>query len=208
MKTFYTIITALVAFLAVCILGSAFLVSIDPQYVWYLARASGITAYLMLFLLTMTGMGLTSGFIYNLFGPVFSWRLHRTYGITLVAAILIHLITLLYDTTVKFSLADIFIPFYAQFQPLYLSLGIIGFYLIIIVILTSITLIVKKYKAWRWIHYLSFPAYIMLFLHGVLIGTDSNNPLMTFTYWATGILFLAALVYRLGVHTKNSSQTA
>jgi predicted ferric reductase len=190
-------LVVLIFLITVLILGSLLIRATSPVFLWYLTRASGIISYLLLFLLTMTGMGITSGFIYNFFGPVFSWRLHRTYGITLVAFILIHVVTLAFDTTKNFSLADLFVPFYSQYSPIYMSMGIIGFWLFVLIIITSIVWVVKKYKAWRFIHYLAFPAFVLLFLHGVLIGTDTGNPIMLFVYWITGILVAAGLVYRL-----------
>jgi len=142
-------------------------------------------------------MGITSGYIYYLFGPVFSWRLHRTYGVSLILFILIHIVTLAFDTTMKFSLADLLIPFYSSYKSLPLSLGIIGIYLFVVIIVTSLIWVVKKYQAWRYIHYLAFPAFVVLFLHGVLIGTDTANPIMLIVYWATGTMVVAGLLYRL-----------
>jgi len=164
---------------------------------WYIARASGIISYLLLFLLMMTGIGLTTGYIYSIFGPIIAWRIHRTISISLVAFILIHILTLLFDEFIGFSVADILIPFYSDYSPIYLSLGIIGFYLFTIITLTSIFLIVKKYKFWRFLHYLTFPTFIMLFIHGVFIGTDTNLLPMQIMYWSTGIITGLAFLYRL-----------
>ncbi len=197
MKESYKSLVAFLVLMAVLIAGTFFLKSINSQLLWYLTRASAITSYVMLFLLTMSGMGITSGFIYNFFGPVFSWRMHRMYGITLVAFVFLHIITLLFDATMKFSLADIFVPFYSQFSPLSMSLGIMGFYLFLLLTITSIVLVVKKYKAWRFIHYLAYPAFLSLFLHGILIGTDTQHPLMTALYWITGVFVAIGLLYRL-----------
>lgn len=197
MKKGVKIIGGLIFLIVVTILGALVIKAINPQLLWYLTRASGIMSYLLLFLLTMTGLGITSGWIYYFFGPVFSWRLHRTYGITLVAFILIHLVTLAFDTTANFSLADLFVPFHSEFKPLYMSFGIIGFWLFVFIIITSLIWVVKKYKPWRWVHYLAFPAFVLLFLHGVLIGTDTTNTLMMLMYWSTGILVALGVVYRV-----------
>ncbi len=169
----------------------------SPSWVWYLTRASGITSYLLLFILLITGTGLTSGYIFKLAGPVKVWRFHRTVGITLIAFIAIHLVTLFLDKFMNFSIKELFIPFYSQFKPLYLSMGIIGFYLFILIIATSIFLIVTKYKAWRFIHYLTFPTFAALFIHGLFIGTDSNTLAMQIVYWTTGITGGLAFIYRL-----------
>ena len=190
-------ILALIVVIAVLVVGALYLKAVDPQLLWYFTRASGIVSYILLFLLTMTGMGITSGFIYNWFGPVFSWRLHRTYGISLVAFMLTHIVMLAYDSTMNFTLADIFVPFYTQFQTLNMSFGIIGFYLFMVTLVTSIVMVVKQYKAWRFVHFIAFPAFILLFLHGVLIGTDSKSIAMMAVYWITGIFVVIGAGYRL-----------
>ena len=166
-------------------------------WIWYLARASGITSYILLFLLIVIGTGITSGYIFILFGPVVSWRIHRVTGITLIAFVATHFTMLALDSFMKFSFTDLLIPFYSAFKPLYLSLGIIGFYLFILIISTSIFFIISKYKAWRLIHYLTFPTFVALFIHGVYIGTDSNTLAMQIVYWSTGIIVGLTFIYRL-----------
>jgi hypothetical protein len=175
---------------------------IKPQqktipWMWYLTRASGITGYLLLFLLLVTGTGITSGYLFTLFGPIIAWRIHRTIGITLIAFVVTHLITLILDDFMKFSLAELLIPFYSAFKPLYMSLGIIGFYLFILIILTSIFFIVSKYKAWRLLHYLTFPTFVALFIHGVYTGTDTSTLAMQIVYWSTGIIVVIISIYRI-----------
>lgn len=169
----------------------------NTPWIWYISRSSGITSYLMLFLLIIVGIGISSGYIFKLFGPIIAWRMHRTIGITLVAFIAIHLISLAYDPFMKFSPADLFVPFHSTYNPLYLSLGIIGFYLFILIILTSIFIIISKYKIWKFVHYLTYPTFIALFIHGAFIGTDSKTLIMQLIYWITGIIVGIAFAYRL-----------
>jgi hypothetical protein len=169
----------------------------STPWIWYLTRVSGITSYILLFLLLIVGIGITSGYIFNLWGPIIAWRIHRTIGITLVIFVATHLVTLALDNFAKFSLMELFIPFYSQFKPLYLSLGIIGFYLFVIIILTSLIMIVTKYKAWRFLHYFTFPTFLALFIHGLFIGTDSNTLVMKLVYLSTGTLVAMAFAYRI-----------
>lgn len=166
-------------------------------WTWYLARISGITGYILLFLLMMSGVGITTGYIFNLFGPIIAWRIHRTMGISLGLFIVIHLVTLFMDDFMNFSLAELLIPFVSDFKPIYISAGIIGFYLLIVIIITSIILIAKKYKVWRFLHYLTFPTFLLFWFHGVYTGTDSDTITMQIVYWTTGITAISAFVYRL-----------
>ena len=164
---------------------------------WYVARVSGITSYLLLVTLMLLGVGISSGYAFRLFGPIVAWRIHRATGITLMAFVFIHLGALLLDQFMNFSLLDVLVPFYSQFSPTYLSLGIIGFYLLLITMFSSIFMIVTKYKAWRFLHYLTFPAFVTLFIHGVFLGTDTSSLAMQLTYWITGVLVGLSVAYRV-----------
>ncbi len=178
----------------------------DPQWTWYLARTSGITSYLLLFLSIIIGIGITSGFIFQLCGPLIAWAVHRTVSLALIIFVAIHIITLGLDGYMKFSLADLLIPFYSKYNPLYLSLGIIGFYLLVLIIITSLVLIITKYKAWRFLHYLTFPAFVALFMHGVFLGTDSKTLAMQAVYWITGSVAVLAVLYRLVTFRSSKSR--
>lgn len=164
---------------------------------WYLARASGIVGYLLLYVLLISGMGLTAGFIYRLAGPVSVWRYHRAIGITTGAAIAVHLISLYLERVANLNLADLLIPFHSSFYPQFLSAGIIGFYLFIIITLTSIFLIKRSYGFWRVVHYLSFVTFAAIFYHGVFLGTDTKTLAMQIVYSFTGLTVLMTFIYRL-----------
>jgi DMSO/TMAO reductase YedYZ heme-binding membrane subunit len=169
----------------------------DIAWSWVLARVSGITSYLLLFVLMILGVGISSGYIFRLVGPIVAWRIHRATGITLMAFVFIHLVALFLDDFMNFSILDLFVPFYSEFSPTYMSLGIIGFYLLAIIVLSSIFMIVTKYKAWRFLHYLTFPVFVALFIHGVFLGSDTGSLAMQITYWVTGVLVAFSFAYRV-----------
>lgn len=58
-------------------------------------------------------------------------------------------------------------------------------------------MIVTKYKAWRFLHYLAFPAFVALFIHGVFLGSDTHTLVMQLMYWITGVLVAFSLAYRV-----------
>lgn len=164
---------------------------------WYLTRASGLAAYFLLFLLVATGIGIKTSQTFKFLSPTFAWLNHRYIGIALTFSVAVHLISLLVDTYLKLTIIDILIPFVSSFKPIFLSIGIIGFYVFLAVIISSIFTINKFPKAWRWLHYLPYPLFVILFIHGYFIGTDTTNPIILSMYLITGgiVAFLSA--YRL-----------
>lgn len=164
---------------------------------WYIARASGLVAYILLFLLVVTGIGIKTSGIFKFIGPTFAWLNHRYLGIALTISVLFHMVSLLFDKYINFSFLDVVIPFSSTFKPVFLSLGIFGFYLLITVIISSIFTISKFPKVWRLLHYLPYPMFVILFIHGYLIGTDTKFLVIKLIYIITAAIVGILSFYRL-----------
>lgn len=164
---------------------------------WYIARASGLVAYILLFLLVVTGVGIKTFSIFKFIRPAFALLNHRYLGTALTVSVLVHMVSLLFDKYINFSLLDVFIPFSSSFKPVFLSLGILGFYFLIAVIVSSIFTISKFPKAWRLLHYLPYPMFVILFIHGYFIGTDTKFLIIKLIYIITAIIFGLVSSYRL-----------
>lgn len=164
---------------------------------WYFTRASGLVAYFLLFLLLVSGIGIKTSWTFKFLSPTFAWLNHRYIGMALTFSVIVHLISLLVDNFLKFTILDVFVPFVSSFKPVYLSLGIIGFYLLVAVIISSIFTITRFPKAWRLLHYLPYPLFIVLFIHGYFIGTDTKVLAIKMMYLVTGVIVAWLSLYRL-----------
>ena len=164
---------------------------------WYLSRASAIAAYVLTFLIIFLGTGMTTGFIYKFINPVRAWVVHKYLGIAVLVTVIVHPVSLLFDRFMNFSAQDIFIPFVSNFKPVFLSFGIIGFYILLLVVLTSLMMRLKHSYFWRVVHYLTYLFFVLSFFHGIFLGTDTQYLAMQILYWATGIIFLILMIYRL-----------
>ncbi|MEK7130306.1 MAG: ferric reductase-like transmembrane domain-containing protein [Patescibacteria group bacterium] len=164
---------------------------------WYIARAAGLAGYFILFIMVILGISIQTRIAYKIIKPVSALALHRFMGIALSITMLAHIISLLFDKYLKFTIIDVLVPLVSPFKPVYMSLGIIGLYLLSAVIITSLFLRIKWPRLWRLLHYLTYPIFLLFFLHGVLIGTDTALPLMTYAYWITGLIASAFVFFRL-----------
>jgi Ferric reductase like transmembrane component. len=164
---------------------------------WYITRASGLVAYILLFFLVASGVGIKTSWLFKFISPTFAWINHRYLGIALSAAVVTHLISLLLDTYLKFSVIDVFVPFVSNYKPLLLSAGIIGLYILLVVMFSSLVTINKFPKAWRLLHYLTYPLFIILFIHGYFIGTDTKFIIIKLIYLITGVIVAWLSLYRL-----------
>lgn len=163
---------------------------------WYVTRAAGLVAYGLMFLVVMLGIGMTAGYIYKYINPVKAWVVHKYLALALGIALLTHIIALSLDKFVNFKWAEILIPFYSTYKPLYLSLGILGLYILLIIIFTSLFFRLKYKRTWRGIHYAVYFLFTLSLIHGLFIGTDSKTIIMQIIYWATGLIFFSLVIYR------------
>jgi len=167
---------------------------------WHIIRASGLTAYMMLFIIATLGMLLSARFI-----PVKyradALQFHKSTAISCIIFSLIHVVVLLFDKHVAFSLADVFVPFALAKDPSFATaMGSLAFYALIIVSFTSIPAVMRRLggRFWKYTHYLSWPCFMMALYHGMLLGTDSTSPVIFGMYVITGLLFVLAVSIRIG----------
>ncbi len=163
---------------------------------WFITRSAGITSYLLMFLIVFLGTGMTTGYIYKYINPVKAWMIHKYLSLALGVTLLTHMSSLLFDKFINFGFKDILIPFAANYNSLFLSLGIFGFYILLVIIFTSLWFILKYKRTWRSIHYFVYALFIFSLIHGFFMGSDSSTLSMRIIYTVTGAIFLILLIYR------------
>ena len=179
----------------------------SSSWPWYITRASGITAVALLLCLVISGIGLVTGYTYRFFEPLTAWAVHKALGLTMIVAVAIHGIALIFDTYVPFTIAQILFPFASNYRPavlfgakvgtLWVALGIFAFYGLALIIITSLIWIDKKPKIWKSIHIFSYLVAIMVFFHGLYLGTDLTHGIFRTTWILFGIIVFIAAVIRL-----------
>ncbi|MCA9971354.1 MAG: ferric reductase-like transmembrane domain-containing protein [Anaerolineales bacterium] len=164
---------------------------------WYVSRASGTVAYLLLAGSTVWGLLLSTKIIKETVPAALSLGMHNILSWLAIALAGVHAAALLFDSYYTYTLADLTIPFVGPYRPEWVGLGIIGLYLMA---LTSASFSWRRRLGqawWRRLHYLTFAAYLLVTVHGAAAGTDSANPGMTALYWGSGLLVLFLTNYRL-----------
>lgn len=169
----------------------------DWPWPWYFSRAAGIVAYMFLFLIMMSGIMIKTKTIYDFISPSSAWTIHQYIGITLTIAIFAHIFSLLFDSFLNVSIKELFIPFISDFEPIFIGLGVVALYLFVAVMASSLFYKIKTPKLWRLLHYLAYPTFILIFIHGVAIGSDTATPWMQVIYWSTASMMLASTGYRI-----------
>jgi methionine sulfoxide reductase heme-binding subunit len=165
------------------------------QTLWYVTRAAGMIAYLLLWLSTVWGLAVSSKILDPFLERMFTYDLHEFLSLLAIGFVVLHVVVLLGDRYLPFSLAEILIPFVAPYRPLWVGVGIIAFYLTLLV---SITFYIRRWigiKTFRVIHIASFVSFFGAGLHGLLSGTDSPLPAAQLVYAGTTLVVVFITVY-------------
>ncbi|MCB0045546.1 MAG: ferric reductase-like transmembrane domain-containing protein [Caldilineaceae bacterium] len=167
-----------------------------PAY-WYMARAGGIVAYLLLWFATFWGVAMSGKLTKGALKPALLFGLHEFFPFLAVIFAAVHALVLLGDQYIHFQLRDLLLPFTASYKPVWTGLGTVSFYL-------STALIASFYvrkrigrRAWRAFHYLAYVAFVLALIHGLMEGSDSGHFAMHAVYLFTGASVLFATYYRI-----------
>ena len=162
---------------------------------WYVTRAAGLTSYFLLWLSMVWGMAISTKFFHPTVDGTYSYDFHEFLSLLGLGFVLLHVIVLMFDQFLPFNIWQIMIPFVDTYRPFWVGLGIIGFYLSLLVTVTFYLRKIIGAQAFRSIHTLSIVGYLGATLHGLFAGTDSALPVAKFLYGGTFLVILFLTIY-------------
>jgi len=103
---------------------------------------------------------------------VHNWTAYVAFGF-----ILCHPFILLFERATKFFLPDILIPLHASYETGWTALGVISFYSVILVIITTQKGIKRRlgFRLWKNIHLISYATALLMCLHGIFMDPELKN---------------------------------
>ena len=165
---------------------------------WYAARAAGIVAYLLLTAVVAIGVGLAGRMNGNGWPSFAVADVHRFGGLLVGMFIGIHVLTIAVDSYMRFSLAQLAVPFASSYRPIWVALGIVAAELLLALAIANRLRHTLRFRWWKRTHYLNFAVWAAATLHGIGSGTDRGALWMTAIYAASVALVLALLAVRTG----------
>lgn len=144
----------------------------DPHIWWYLTRASALIAWVLMTMSVLWGILLSTRVMRRVDNPAWLQDLHRYLGGLTLLMVALHMVTLMLDGWLQFSITETLVPFATDFKPLAVALGIIAFYLLLAVQGTSLVMNKLPRKFWKALHYSSYAALLLVALHAGWTGTD------------------------------------
>ena len=181
----------------------------DTQAYWFMARAGGIVAYVLLFIATFWGIVMSGRMARGKLMPAFVYGMHEFFPILALVFALFHAGALLGDHFIGFQPADLLIPFTAAYKPFWTGMGQVAVYLLAALIASFYVRRWIGRRAWRAFHYLSYVAFFLAMVHGIMAGSDASLPAVRAMYWVTGALVVFATVFRARVgHSEKRVRSA
>lgn len=164
---------------------------------WYVTRAAGLLGYLLIWLSTFWGLAVSSKIFDPWLERLFTFDFHEHLSLLSLGFVVLHVAVLMLDQFQPFSIFQVLFPFISAYRPLWVGIGIIAFYLSLLVTVTFYMRAKISQKTFRVIHYLSLLAYLGATLHGLFAGTDSPLMVVGFMYLFTFLATVFLCVYWL-----------
>ncbi len=180
-------------------------VTSDVPWAWYASRASALMAYFLLWWVMFLGLAIRTPILNKFLKPIFSLEVHRWLSVQALFFAFFHSGVLLWDKYLQFQILDLLIPFHSQTYTNEVTLGILGAYLMILLIITSYFRKLMSFKLWRAVHFLNIILFIIVTIHALAIGTDLKSGLLLRDIFLGANIWLAfIMVVNLSVRLKNT----
>lgn len=163
---------------------------------WYLTRASGFVAYLLLFVSVVFGLTMTGDLTSRRLPRFQLYDLHRFLSLFTLAFTVFHMLIVLPDAFIGFSILELTVPFASPYEPAYMAAGSFALYVLALTVGSFYIRHLIGYKLWRWMHYATFGVFFMATLHGIGAGTDTAASWAQYLYAAAALIVFNLTVYR------------
>ncbi len=166
-----------------------------PHLFWITSRAAGVAALVLASLAVSLGLLMSTKLLR---GRAADLRVtHEILSLSTIVALVVHAVTLLGDKFLHPSVLDITIPFASGYKTIWMSLGIIGGWALMLLGISYYARRTIGAKRWRKLHRFTALAWLAGLVHAVGMGTDAGQIWFLAMIGIVAIPALALLVMRL-----------
>jgi len=178
----------------------------NEQFWWYVSRSAGIAAWALALASVLWGIALATRALGP--NPKAPWLLdlHRHLGGLTVLFTGIHMGALVADTYVHFGLADLLVPFASPWKTGAVAWGVIAFWMLLAVELTSLVRNRLPKRLWHGVHLTSYLVAVLATGHMLTAGTDAENPLLQVVAFVWVPITVFFLLYRWLAPSRRSTR--
>lgn len=144
---------------------------------WYIARSAGLVGWALLTASVIWGLLISTRASVRGRRPRPAWTLdlHRYLGGLATVFTIVHILGVLADKYVPFSISTVLMPFASTWRRGAIAWGVVALYALVAVELTSLARRRLPRKLWRLTHFASFPLFVAATVHAFTAGTDAHT---------------------------------
>jgi sulfoxide reductase heme-binding subunit YedZ len=166
--------------------------------VWYLMRASGIVALILLTGVFVLGIATTNRWRPRRLPGFAALGLHRSISLLAVVFLGVHVLTAIVDPYAAVGVASVVIPFVAGRSALWVGLGALSLDLTVALIVSSLLRRHLSLRVWRGIHWVAHLSWPLALAHSLGGGSDTGTLWLRVVAGGCVGLVVAAVLWRLG----------
>lgn len=161
---------------------------------WELIRITGVVALILL--TASVALGIVGPAIRRPSVRLTSVSMHLAAAIGGTALVMAHIAFAILDSWVNVPLSAAVVPGVSTWEPLWVGVGTVAFDLLLVIMVTSAVRQRAPALWWR-AHVLAYPAWLLVWLHALTIGSDRGSVWMSALAAASAGLVAAAVAIRL-----------
>ena len=167
--------------------------AVAPHLYWIASRAAGSAALLLSSASVCVGLAMSKRFAR---GRLADLRVaHEALSLATIAALLVHVLTLLGDGFLNLGAAELTIPFVSGYETLWTTIGIVAFWAMLALGLSYYARARIGVQRWRVLHRFTALAWGLGLAHSLGEGTDAGQ---AWFLAMTAIVVAPALVLLIG----------
>lgn len=178
----------------------------DPTF-WMLARATGLTAYVLLTTSILAGLVLKSR-VFRSLKPAAVTDTHRFLALLGIGAVVAHGATLVLDPTLHLGLRALLVPGLSPYRPVAVGVGVLAAELMLLVYASFSLRRRIGARNWRRLHWATYGIFAAATVHGLAAGTDTSQPWAFALYLSAIALVVAAATWRALVPPSRAASAA
>ncbi|HBI33604.1 MAG TPA: hypothetical protein DEA43_00595 [Candidatus Moranbacteria bacterium] len=176
----------------------------ETPWAWYISRVSGLVGFTLLYISIFLALTIRIPFLRKVFSPLYALNAHGWIALQATLFVFVHGTVLIFDKFMGFNLVDILVPFASTYEPILVAMGIIGFYLMIILVVTSYARKYIPFKVWRAVHFLNIILYIGVIIHAYFLGTDMKNEIIRNIFIYANIFLIVLMLVNMFIRIKQN----
>ena len=180
----------------------------NEQFMWWMSRATGMVAGILLVVSLVWGVLLATRALKPIDRPAWLLAMHRWLSALACIGVVLHLLTLVADNYVHFGWKELFVPGASTWKTAPVALGVVAFYLLVMVQGTSLVMKRLPRRMWHGVHLTSYVMVWLTSVHAALAGTDVSNRVYQAIALFLTILAVTATIVRIVVGTTRQQAQA